>query len=198
MMRGLVMDFPTDPRVANIGEEYMFGPAFLVAPVYEFHARTRSVYLPADTRWYDFYTGKAFDGGQRIDAAAPLTRMPLFVRAGSIVPVGPAIQYTGQDPGGAVTLYVYTGANGSYSLYEDDGVSYGYQRGAFSRIPISYDDATGVLTIGARSGSFDGMPAARTFRVRWISGANRNATNFDARPDATIHYSGAAVTVRRR
>ncbi|MES1158397.1 MAG: TIM-barrel domain-containing protein [Terricaulis silvestris] len=198
MMRGLVMDFPTDPHVANIGEEYMFGPAFLVAPVYEFHARTRSVYLPADNRWYDFYTGRAFEGGQRIDADAPLTRMPLFVRAGSIIPVGPAIQYTGQDPNGPVTLYVYTGRNGSYSLYEDDGLSYGYQRGEFSRIPISYDDASGTLTIGARSGSFSGMPTTRTFRVRWISGANRNATNFDARPDATVRYSGAAVTVRRR
>ncbi|HVY83761.1 MAG TPA: TIM-barrel domain-containing protein [Caulobacterales bacterium] len=197
IMRGLVMDFPDDPNVRNMGEEYMFGPAFLVAPVYEFHARMRDVYLPAGNRWYDFYTGRSFEGGQHINADAPLARMPLFVRAGSIVPIGPAIQYTNQNPGGPITLYVYTGRDGSFDLYEDDGVSYGYQRGAFSRIPIRYDEATGTLTIGARSGAFPGMVTNRTFNVRFISGENRNAVNFDARGDRSVRYNGAAVAVRR-
>jgi alpha-D-xyloside xylohydrolase len=197
MMRGLVMDFPNDSNVRDIDDEYMFGPSFLVAPVYEFHARAREVYLPAGNRWYDFYSGDAFEGGQRIQATAPLARMPLFVRAGSIVPVGPAIQYTGQNPGGPITLYVYAGRNGSFDLYEDDGVTYGYQRGASSRIPISYDDATGAVTIGARAGTFPGMVAQRTFNVRWISGPNANAVNFEARPDQSVRYSGGAVVVRR-
>ncbi|MEJ0058317.1 MAG: TIM-barrel domain-containing protein [Terricaulis sp.] len=197
MMRGLVMDFPNDPNVRDLGEEYMFGPSFLVAPVYEFQARTREVYLPAGTRWYDFYTGRAFEGGQRIQADAPLARMPVFVRAGAIVPVGPAIQYTGQNPGGPITLYVYAGQDGSFDLYEDDGVTYGYQRGASSRIPMSYDDETRTLTIGARAGSFPGMINERTFNVRWISGPNANAVSFDARPDQTVRYSGSAVTLRR-
>ncbi|HVZ98864.1 MAG TPA: TIM-barrel domain-containing protein [Caulobacterales bacterium] len=197
IMRGLVMDFPNDPNVRDMGDEYMFGPAFLVAPVYEFHARTRDVYLPAGNRWYDFYTGRAFDGGRRVNADAPLARMPVFVRAGSIIPTGPAIQYTGQDPAGPVTITVYTGRDGSFDLYEDDGVSNGYQRGEFSRIPMSYDDATGALTIGARAGSFPGMAGARTFNVRFISGPTRSATNFDARADRSVRYSGAAVTIRR-
>ncbi|MES1199334.1 MAG: DUF5110 domain-containing protein, partial [Pseudomonadota bacterium] len=104
---------------------------------------------------------------------------------------------TGQEPGAPITLTIYTGANGTYSLYEDDGASYGYQRGEFSRIPVNYDDATGTVTIGARAGSFPGMVANRTINVRFISGANRNATNFDARADRSVRYTGAAVTVSR-
>jgi alpha-D-xyloside xylohydrolase len=197
MMRGLVMDFPTDPNVRNRGEEYMFGPAFLVAPVYEHRARTRRLYLPAGVRWYDFYSGEAYEGGREIEAAAPLSRMPLFVKAGSIVPVGPSIQYTNEKPGGPITLFVYAGRDGAFDLYEDDGLSLGYQRGQFSRIPINYDDETGTVTIGARTGSFPGMVGERTFNVRWIAGASRNAANFEARPDATVRYSGQAVTIAR-
>ncbi|MDE2447785.1 MAG: DUF4968 domain-containing protein, partial [Gammaproteobacteria bacterium] len=116
IMRGLEMDFASDPKVRDIADEYMFGPAFLVSPVYEYQARTREVYLPAGTLWYDFYSNRTFQGGQRIAAAAPLARMPLFVRAGSIVPVGPAIQYTGEKPDAPLTLLVYTGANGHFTL----------------------------------------------------------------------------------
>jgi alpha-D-xyloside xylohydrolase len=197
MMRGLVMDFPDDPNVRNRGEEYMFGPAFLVAPVHEFRARTRRLYLPAGVRWYDFYTGEAQEGGREIEAVAPLARMPLFVKAGSIVPIGPDIQYTGENPGGPITLHVYTGGHGAFAIYEDDGVSNAYQRGAFSRIPITYDDATGALTIGDRSGAFPGMVEQRTLNVRWISGRNRNAANFGARPDASVRYAGRALTIQR-
>lgn len=195
--RPLVMDFPNDPRVRGIGEQYMFGPSFLVTPVTRFRARTQAVYLPAGTRWYDFYTGAAHEGGQEIEAAAPLARMPLFVRAGAIVPIGPQIEYTDENLAGPITLYVYAGADGAFALYEDDGETNGYAGGAFSRVPIAYDDATGAVTIGAREGSFPGMPAERVFNVRWISGPNANASNFNARPDASVRYSGAAVVVRR-
>jgi alpha-D-xyloside xylohydrolase len=198
IMRGLVMDFPGDPRVRTIGTQYMFGPAFLVSPVTEFGARSKRVYLPAGTRWYDFYTGAVQEGGREIDAAAPLARMPLFVRAGSIVPAGPAIEYTAQDSGGPITLLVYTGANASFSLYEDDGVSYAHRSGAFSRIPIGYDETSGTVTIGARTGSFPGMVKERTFNVRWISGPSAAAGDLDAAPDATVRYAGAAVQVARK
>ncbi len=197
MMRALVMDFAGDPAVANISDEYMFGPAFLVAPVTAYKARAREVYLPSGTRWYDFQTGRAFDGGQTISAPAPLGRMPLFVRAGSIVPVGPDIQYTNEKPDAPVTLYIYTGANGAFSLYEDDGTSYGYQRGQASRIPMTYDEATGTLVIGDRGGAFPGMVQNRVFNVRWISGPNAKAVAFDAKPDVSVRYSGKRIVVQR-
>ena len=197
MMRGLVMDFANDAKVRNIGDEYMFGPSFLVAPVTEYKARTRQVYLPAGVRWYDFYTGKAYDGGQQIAAQAPLEHMPLFVKEGSIVPVGPDIQYTHQKPGASVTLTVYTGKDGHFDLYEDDGTTNGYTRAEWSRIPLRYDEASGTLTIGARAGAFPGMVASRVFNVRWISGPTANALKFDARPDQSVRYSGEAVEIHR-
>jgi len=197
MMRALVMDFAGDPAVANISDEYMFGPAFLVAPVTAYKARTRDVYLPAGTRWYDFYTGRAFGGGQTISAPAPLGRMPLFVREGSIVPVGPSIQYTNEKPDAPLTLYVYTGRNGAFSLYEDDGTSYGYQRGEASRIPISYDDAKGTLVIGDRAGLYPGMAENRVFNIRWIAGPTAKAVDFDAKPDVSVRYAGKMIVVPR-
>jgi alpha-D-xyloside xylohydrolase len=196
IMRALIMDFPDDPRVRNLGEEYLFGPALLVAPVTRFGARTWEVYLPAGTRWYDFYTGRAYDGGQTVVADAPLARLPLFVRAGSVVPTGPAIEYAAQQLDGPITLFVYTGADGSFDLYEDDGETYAHQGGAFTRIPIRYDDASRTLTVGARQGEYPGMAARRTFHIRWIAGPSPDAANFDAPPDRTVEYSGAAVTVR--
>jgi alpha-D-xyloside xylohydrolase len=198
IMRALVMDFPDDPNVRDLGEQYLFGSAFLVAPVTEFRARTREVYLPEGTRWYDFYTGRSYDGGQTVTADAPLARMPLFVRAGSIVPTGPAIEYTDQNLAGPITLLVYAGADGSFDLYEDDGETYAHQGGAFSRIPIRYDDAGGTVTIGAREGEYPGMVTQRTFNIRWISGPTSSASDFDVPPDRSVRYSGAEVVVRPR
>jgi alpha-D-xyloside xylohydrolase len=196
IMRGLPMDFESDPAVKNIADEYMFGKAFLVAPVYEYGARSRSVYLPKGADWYDFYNGQRLPGGQKVTAAAPITQMPLFVRAGSIVPTGPVTQYVDEKPDAPLTLIVYTGADGAFSLYEDDGVSNGYVRGEYSRIPLSYNDKTGVLTIGARTGSFKGMVDKRTFRVRFITPGQSTA----AAPEdfsVEVPYEGAALAVKR-
>ena len=196
IMRGLVMDFPDDKKVWDINTQYMFGPAFLVNPVYEFKARSREVYLPAGTAWYDFYNGKKYEGGQTIDAAAPYSRMPLFVKAGSIIPTGPAIQYTDQSLNAPIMLNVYTGADGSFEIYEDDGRSYDYEKGEWSRIPVSYNDATGELTIGDRIGSFPEMAEKRSISVRWIGGPTDDAANFDAKPAKTLDYVGKAITVK--
>jgi alpha-D-xyloside xylohydrolase len=198
IMRGLAMDFPADPRVRDVADQYMFGPAFLVSPVYEYGARQRRLYLPAGTGWYDYYTNHKLRGGQSVTASAQLSRMPLFVREGSIVPVGPAIQYTGQQPDAPLTVLVYTGASGAFTLYEDEGTNYNYEKGMFSTIPFSYDEAKGELTIGARSGGFPGMPRSRTFNVRWIAARAAPATDAGARPDQTVSYSGEAVVVRRK
>ena len=197
LMRGLVMDFPNDHRVRNINDQYLFGPAFLVSPVHTYQARTRTVYLPTGTRWYNFYTGKSYAGGQQLKVDAPLNQIPLFVKAGAIVPMGPALEYTAQQLDAPLTLYVYTGSDGSFDLYEDDGVTYGYERGAFARIVLKYDDALGELSIGERVGSYPGMTSQRTINVRWLDGKQRNAIDFDAAPDTTVQYSGQAITIKR-
>jgi alpha-D-xyloside xylohydrolase len=195
IMRGLAMDFADDLAARNVSDEYLFGKAFLVAPVHKHKARSRQVYLPAGAAWYDFHSGAQHAGGETIDAAAPLSRMPLFVRAGSVVPVGPEVQYTSEKPGAPITLLVFTGADGSFDYYEDDGVSYGYERGEFARIPIRYDSAQETLTIGARSGSYPGMAAQRTFKVRWIKSGGKPPADLDAAADATVEYKGAEVNV---
>ena len=122
--------------------------------------------------------------------------MPLFVKSGSFVPVGPAIQYTSEKLDGPITFYVYRGADGSFDLYEDDGLTYGYEKGAFTRIPVHYDDADGSVTIGARSGRFPGMVEKRTFNVRWIEPGETNASAFDSPIDASVEYAGQSVTLR--
>jgi alpha-D-xyloside xylohydrolase len=199
IMRALVMDFPDDRKTWGIGDEYLFGPAFLVAPVTEYKARSREVYLPAGSTWYDFYTGRSMRGGRTVTAAAPYERMPLFVRAGAIVPTGPAIQHTGESTGGAVTLNVYTGADGSFSLYEDDGTSRQYLHGQYSRVPLKWDEETKTLTIGAREGNgYNGMPSKRAINLRWMKPGKPRALAFDAKPDASIAYDGAAQTLRMK
>jgi alpha-D-xyloside xylohydrolase len=198
IMRGLTMDFAGDRKTWDIDDEYLFGPAFLVAPVTEFKARSRKVYLPAGSSWYDFYTGRSVNGGQTIDAASPYERMPLFVRAGSIVPTGPEIQHTGNNSHSPLTLNVYTGADGSFSLYEDDGVSRQYLHGQYSRIPMKWDQRSRTLAIGAREGSYPGMAGKRTIRVRWMKPGVPRALSFDAKADATISYDGRPQTVRMR
>ena len=196
IMRGLVMDFPNDDKGKSINDQYLFGHALLVAPVYEYKARSRSVYLPKGADWYNFYTGEKLIGGQTTTVSAPVTQIPLFVKAGSVVPMGPVTQYVDEKPDAPLTITVYTGADGAFSLYEDDGVSNQYTKGASSRIPLSYDDKTGTLTIGARTGSFPGMVEKRAFRVRFITPGVSTAAAFD---DFTteVAYSGAAVQVKR-
>ena len=175
MMRPLVMDFRDDAAARDVTDEYMFGPAFLASPVTEYKARSRTVYLPAGTGWYDFWTGRHAAGGQSIAADAPYDRMPVFVRAGSIIPIGPEQQYVGekdaQAGAAALTLFVYAGRDAEFSIYDDDGVTYGYERRQFSRIPVSWTDGSRSLRIGNRTGSFAGMPAERTFNIVLVSPA---------------------------
>ena len=195
MMRPLVMDFPGDAAARQVVDGYMFGPALLVAPVTEYKARRRPVYLPVATDWYDFWTGVVVAGGQTIDAAAPYDSMPLYVKAGSIVPFGPELQYTSEKPADPITLYVYAGADGAVTLYEDDGLTYGYERGAFARIPIQWNDAAKILTIGKREGSFPGMLARRTFEIVLISKARPVGFSFAPQADCAKRYRGARLEI---
>ena len=196
IMRGLVMDFEHDPKVRDIKDEYLFGHAILVAPVTTYKATSRTVYLPAGADWYNFYTGDRYAGGQSMSVSAPTTQIPLFVRSGSIIPTGPVTQYVDEHPDAPLTFVVYTGANGQFSLYEDDGVSNGYERGEFTRIPLSYDDKTGTLTIGARTGQYKSMVANRTFRVKFVKPGTSTMDGLDTF-DKEVAYTGQAVTVMR-
>lgn len=195
LMRGLAMDFSSDTAVLHIADQYMFGPALLVSPVHEYKARTRNIYLPANTGWYDLYTGAYFAGGEHIQASAPLDTLPLFVKAGSILPVGPAMEYTSQQPADTITLYVYTGANAQFTLYEDEGLNYNYEKGAFSTIALQYDETTHTLSIGSRHGQFQGMLTHRSFRVVTISKEKPLAFNPDTPKGKLIAYDGKQINV---
>lgn len=144
-MRALFMDFPDDPKVADLRDEYMFGPAFLVAPVTEQGSTSRPVYLPAGTAWYNYWTNERFDGGQTITVNAPIDTIPLFVRAGSIVPLGEAIESTSQVQKLA-KLRVYPGTDGDFTLYQDDGKTYGYEKGKFQITSLHWDNAAAKLS----------------------------------------------------
>jgi alpha-D-xyloside xylohydrolase len=192
MMRPLVMDFTADRRVWDVDDQYMLGPALLVAPVSEFGARERTVYLPAGTDWYDAGSGRRLDGGQEISAAAPRERLPLFVRAGAIVPLGREVQWTGEDPQGPLTIHVFPGADGAFALYEDQGEDMGYARGEFARIPLRWDDAARKLTIGVREGRFPGMAALRRIGVV-IQGDGESGSVFVREPLRWVDYDGTAT-----
>ena len=197
IMRPLVMDFPADTKVFNIGDQYMFGPAFLVNPVTSYQARSRSVYLPRTPGgWYDFWSGKSVDGGQTIDAPAPYDEIPIFVRAGSIVPFGPEIQYIGEKPADPLTFSIYAGADGNFTLYEDDGKTYKYEHGAFAEIPLHWDDASKTLTIGKCKGSFDGMLKHRTFQFVLISKANAVGFSFAPETSHSVTYQRNEMQVK--
>ena len=155
-MRALFMDFPADPKVADIPNEYMYGPAFLVAPVTEQGATHRTVYLPAGCDWYNYWTNERLHGGQTIVADAPIDTLPLFVRAGSIVPLGSDVDST-QEKQRIGSVRVYPGANGSFTLFEDDGKTYAYEKGGGSITTFTWDEAAHQLTHdgGAASSELD-------------------------------------------
>jgi alpha-D-xyloside xylohydrolase len=188
IMRPLVMDFMADAGVQNIGDAYMFGPSFLVAPVYEYGARSREVYFPDCEGWYDFYKNEFIEGGRSELVDAPYDRMPLYVRAGSIVPMGPEIQWSDEKPADVIDLYIYQGADGSFTLYEDENVNYNYEKGLYSMIEFDYDDDNRLLSIGERMGEFPGMLEERVFNVIPVSKDGIGKTQ-------TVRYYGVSVKV---
>jgi alpha-D-xyloside xylohydrolase len=195
IMRGLIMDFAADPNVRNIDNQFMYGPSMLINPVTAYKATSREVYLPANTGWYDLYTGRYYEGGQNLMADAPLSKMPVFIKEGAIIPFGPEIKYAAEKQADPITLYVYTGRNGSFTLYEDENVNYNYEKDAYSQIPISFDDASKTLTIGERKGTFAGMLQERTFKIVWVTKDKPVPFVFEPKTDATIPYTGKKVSV---
>ena len=195
LMRALVMDHGKDKKVLNISDQFMFGPSLMVCPVYEYEARSREVYFPETCGWYNFYTGKYIAGGQELNVEAPYERIPLFVKAGAIIPYGPAIQYTNEKQDELITLYVYGGKDGEFKLYEDDGETYDYEKGQYARIPFKFDNKTQTLTIEKREGSFLGMLQERTFNVVYVTPENPVGYNPDAK-GISVKYDGQKVEVK--
>jgi len=197
------MDFGQDKNVSNIGDQFMFGPALLINPVTEYKVRTRRVYLPAPLLasgkrqggWYELKTGRYFKGGQTIEAEAPYTDIPIFVKEGSIIPFGPAIQYTTEKPADPIRLLVYTGADGAFTLYEDENINYNYEKGAYSIILLKYDEDSHSLTIGARQGEFPGMLKERTFEIIWISKENPAGLDLDGTVALFVDYDGSELSI---
>lgn len=195
-MRPLVMDFPKDPQTVGNGSEYLFGPAILVAPVTTAGATNCPVYLPAaHSAWRNFWTGESVSGGQTVNAAAPIETLPLFVKPGSIVPMGPFLQYSGEKPADPVELRVYRGADGKFTLYEDEGDNYNYEKGRYATIPLTWNEARQTLTIGKRSGSFPGMLKERTFHIVWVSANHGAGVPLTEKPDAVVRYTGKEASV---
>ena len=195
LMRPLVMDWRTDVRAQNTGDEYMFGPSILVNPVYIQGAASRSVYLPKAT-WYDFWTGEKLAGEHTIQAAAPLEKLPLYVRAGSILPLGPTMEWATEKPEDPIEVRIYPGADGDFTLYEDENDNYNYEKGAHSTIAMHWDDAAHMLTIGAREGSFPGMLAQRTFRVVLVAPNHGTGIATSATEEKVVHYTGEKISVQ--
>lgn len=195
-MRALVIDFPADRNALDIPDEFMFGPALLVNPVTHAGATSRAVYLPAGTTWYDFWTGASFKGGQTTTAHAPLETMPLYVRAGSIIPMGPELQYTSERPADPIELRIYAGADGQFTIYEDDGTTYRYEKGEHATISFAWNDVSHTLAIGARVGSFDGMLKERSFRIVRVGSGHGAGEGLTETPDRVVRYDGAVQSIQ--
>lgn len=196
LMRPLVMDFPSDPEVVNISDQYLFGPCIMVNPVYRYRARERSVYFPGEKGWYNLQTGKYIQGGKWQEVDAPYEQIPLYVRSGAILPVGPAIEFVGEKPADPIHLFVFRGADGAFTLYEDEGLNYNYEKGDYATIDIRYQDATKTLILEKRQGTFEGMIETRIFHISLIDGENPGMLDFDSRPEHSFQYDGSKAEIQ--
>jgi len=210
IMRMLAMDFPEDDKVLDMGTEYMYGKAFLVAPVLNpFYTsgerenstvdfseiQTSPVYLPKGTDWYDFWTGKRIQGGVEFQRETPIDIMPIYVKAGSIVPIGPDVQYAEEKPWSDLEIRVYPGADANFVLYEDEKDNYNYESGVYSTIPFIYNEAEKSLTIGNRSGNYPGMLTNRTFKIIKVKEGYGAGDVHSTVYDSIVAYSGSEVKI---
>lgn len=192
LMRPLFADWPADPRTWNEEEEFLFGNNLLVAPVLH-EDDTQHVYLPSGG-WTDFWSGRPINGGVSFDRSVPFEEVPVYVKAGTILPVGPDVQYADEKPWDDLQVRIYSGADGTFTLYEDEGDGFAYERGVCSTIPFRWDDAAGVLTIGPRHGAWPGMPERRTFRVVIVrSGIGTGLDRLSC--DREVVYDGREIRV---
>ncbi|MBN1132374.1 MAG: DUF5110 domain-containing protein [Bacteroidales bacterium] len=207
MIRALVMDFAVDRKALDINDEYMFGRSILVCPVTECMyskdleedfsiLQSRELYLPAGTDWFDFWTGEKYSGGQSVRKETPIDIMPLYIRAGSILPVGPKVQYATEKKWDNLEIRVYDGADGEFTLYEDENDNYNYEKGIFSTITFNWNDAKRTLTIGEREGEFPGMLRERKFKIVKVSDNNGIGDGEPEWIDKEVSYTGRKTTLK--
>jgi len=196
LQRGLPMDWPADPRVRDIGDQFMFGPALLVAPITEPGATRREVYLPQAPAWYDFWTGARIETNT-IEAPAPLNRIPVYVRAGSILPLGPIVQNTAVQPD-TLEIRVYPGADGTFEWYSDAGDTYDYEKGQRRVVPLRWEDATRTLVIGDAVGQYPGMPERIHIRLVVVREAHGVGIEVAAGADGETAYDGKSARIKAR
>ena len=194
LMRALFSDFPTDKKVLDLGDEYMFGKSILVAPVTS-TSRSRSLYLPGGTRWIDFWTGEMQDGGREITRNAPVDIIPLYVKAGSIIPVGPSVQYATEKPWDNLQIRIYPGADGEFILYEDEGDNYNYEKGKYTTIRMTWNDRKKQLTIYPCEGGYDGMLKERNFRITLVNGQDGLGLD-NVSQTVNVAYKGKKLNIK--
>src|SRR5258708_29972416 len=189
------MDFRPNERAQNIGNKSMFGSAFPGSQVTEPAATTRQLYLP-DAKWYDFWSGSPLAGGRMMEAPAPLDRLPLYIRAGSILPLGPEMEWSTEKPADPIELRIFPGADGDFTLYEDENDNYNYEKGKYATIPMHWDSERSTLTIGDRKGEFQGMLKQRTFRVVFVHNGHGDGVASTDEADKVVTYAGTKLEVR--
>ena len=215
LMRGLAMDFAQDPKVYDIDNEYMFGQNLLVNPVTTAQytqknadatqkgtadfstVKSQALYLPRSAGWYDFWTGERTPGGQTVTRPTPIDLMPLYVRAGAILPLGPVVQYAAEPTTVPLELRVYRGADAEFVLYEDENDSYRYEKGDYATIPLRWNEKAQQLSIGRRAGSYPGMARTRMFNVVFVNQTHGAGLATTEHPDRVVRYQGDLVTVSR-
>ena len=215
MMRALMMDFRNDKIALDLNDEYMFGKSVLVSPitnplyvkpsitgrdtiqVEDFSTiKSKETYLPAGTDWYDFWNGEKLSGGNKVTKQTPLDIIPLYVRAGSVLPIGPNVQYAEEKKWDNLEIRIYLGANGKFVLYEDENDNYNYEKGIYTTITFDWDDKKKTLVINDRRGSFPGMLDSRKFNIVIVNASKGGGENMVTQPDKEISYSGKKMTVK--
>ena len=202
-----MFDFRNDEKVHNIGDQLLFGPSFMACPVTKpmYYAsgsreitgteKSRQVYLPEGTAWTDFYTGRRFEGGNYIAAPAPISHIPVFVRAGAVIPMGPFLQYSSEKPNAPWEIRIYPGADGEFTVYEDEGDGYGYEKGICSTFTIAWNDRERRLTISDRKGSYPGMTHTRRFDIVIVGEGRGVGIDVTAVADAVVEYDGTKTSL---
>jgi alpha-D-xyloside xylohydrolase len=196
IMRSLVMDFPNDKKALTVNFQFMFGKAIMVCPVVEPGIKLQKCYLPENTDWFDFWTGEKFGGGQTIEQPLELQNIPIFVRAGSIVPFGPFLQYATEKAANPLEIRIYPGADGSFTLYEDEGENYNYENGKFTTIEFNWNDADKTLIIGKTNGQFKGMLKERAFNIVLVGSKKACGIDETKTFDKELKYNGEEVKIK--
>jgi alpha-D-xyloside xylohydrolase len=195
MMRPLVMDFREDSGAVGQSYEYMFGKSLLISPIIEADVERWNVYLPKSANWYDLWTGNFYTGGQNIETDAPLDKIPVYIKEGSIIPLGTVVQYAGEKKWDTLEIRIYEGSDGAFTLYEDEGDNYNYEKGIYATITFKWNDAKKALTISDSEGSFPGMPANRIFNILLISVNKAVGMETGIAYDKKITYTGKEIVV---